>query len=69
MQDRDRSIYRHGGGRKVLEDIGVIKTVGVVEKWRFSRGSGESKSCSVLGDTIDCSVMGEVDIQGEGFRS
>ena len=63
VQDRDRSIYRHGRGRKVLEDIGVIETVGVIEDWRFPCGSGESKSRSVLRDTIDCSVIGEVDIQ------
>ena len=61
----NRPVQRHGGRSKVLEDVGVVESVWVIEECAFAFGSWKVQTGSMLRDTINVAMIGEVDIEGK----
>lgn len=67
VHQRNRSVQRNRGRCEVFEDITVVEAVGIGECGVITFGSGKSKPGGMLGDAVDCAVVGEVDVEGKGF--
>jgi len=58
-------VQRHGGRSEVLEDVGVVESVWVIEERTLAFGSWKVQTGSVLRDTVDVAMIGEVNIEGK----
>ena len=61
----NRPVQRHGGRSEVLENVGIVESVWVIEECAFAFGSRKVQTGSVLWDTIDVAMIREVDIEGK----
>jgi hypothetical protein len=69
VHQRDGAVKGDWRGSQVLENVGVVETVWVCEGGVFSGCRREGKTGCVLGDTVDESMVREVDVDGKRFRS
>ena len=63
----NRTIEGCRGRRKILENVGIVKAIRILKKRVLARGSREIQRGSVLRDTVNMTVMREIDIEGQGF--
>jgi hypothetical protein len=69
VQDRDRTVDGHGRRCEVFKDVTVVETIRVAEEGWFSGGGRECQSGGMLWNTIDGSMVGEINVERQGFRS
>jgi len=67
VHDWDGAIKGRCARSEVLEDVGIIETVGIAEEGVFSGGGWQVERGGMLGDTVNVAVVRKINIEGQRF--